>query len=400
MKQFLSSTIFRLLLAIIIGIILGFLTKALPESLVNIPIQVFLITKQATSQIILFIVPLIIIGCVAPSITSFSGNVTKLLFFTIGIAYISTICAAFLSMAVGYASIPMFNFGEGQTISKLPENLLKLTFPTMDTMSALLLSILIGLGTIWIKSERFKTILEDFKTMVLEIVKNVLVPILPLFIGSNFALLAIEDKLSMLQVYLPAVLIIISIQLVWIVVMYVVATLYSKKNGWKVAKVYPPAYFTAIGTMSSAATLPVSLECISKTDEIEPKTSDFALPLFCNIHLCGSVVAEIFLVLTTYYTFYGTMPDMLSMIIFAVLASVIAIGSPGVPGGINMSCIGLVYSIVLGHEDQSFFAITTAIFAIQDGFGTACNVTTDGALTMMTEKFLKKSAPPQSVNEG
>ena len=390
MKKFLSSTIARLLIAIVIGIIVGFLCLLLPESVMQIPVQIFLVTKQVTSQIILFIVPLIIIGCVAPSITSFSGNVTRLLFFTVGLAYMSSILAAMMAMGVGYLTVPLFNFGEGSDFSALPDPIISLTFPTMDTMSALLFAILIGLGTVWIKSSRYKVALEEFRDMVLSIVQFVMVPILPLFIGSNFALLAIEGKLAMLSVYLPAVLLIISMQLVWIVVLYVIASIYTKRNGLKVVKYYPNAYFTAIGTMSSAATLPVALHGIKKSDQVDPKTSDFAIPLYCNIHLCGSVITEIFLVLTTYYTFFHHMPSPLSIVIFAILACIIAIGSPGVPGGINMSCIGLVYSIVIGHEDQSFFAIMTAIYAIQDGFGTACNVTCDGALTMMTDHFLKK----------
>ena len=390
MKKFLSSTIARLLIAIVIGIIVGFLCLLLPESVMQIPVQIFLVTKQVTSQIILFIVPLIIIGCVAPSITSFSGNVTRLLFFTVGLAYMSSIRAAMMAMGGGYLTVPLFNFGEGSDFSALPDPIISLTFPTMDTMSALLFAILIGLGTVWIKSSRYKVALEEFRDMVLSIVQFVMVPILPLFIGSNFALLAIEGKLAMLSVYLPAVLLIISMQLVWIVVLYVIASIYTKRNGLKVVKYYPNAYFTAIGTMSSAATLPVALHGIKKSDQVDPKTSDFAIPLYCNIHLCGSVITEIFLVLTTYYTFFHQMPSPLSIVIFAILACIIAIGSPGVPGGINMSCIGLVYSIVIGHEDQSFFAIMTAIYAIQDGFGTACNVTCDGALTMMTDHFLKK----------
>ena len=391
MKKFFSSTIARLLVAIVIGIILGFAVAALPDSVIEIPVQILLITKQIASQIIIFIVPMIIFGCVAPSITSFSGNVTKLLFFTIAIAYLSSIFAAAVALVVGYNVVPLFSFGTEMDIRELPEAIISLSFPTMDTMSALLLSILIGLGTIWCGSQRFKNALDDFQAIVLKVVQNVLVPILPLFIGSNFALLAIEGKLSMLKVYFPAVLIIISLQLLWMVVIYIVATIYSKKNGWKVIKVYPQAYFTAIGTMSSAATLPVALQCIKKTDQVDQKTADFALPLFCNIHLCGSVMTEMFLVLTTYYTFFGCLPTVVQITIFAVLACVIAIGSPGVPGGINMSCIGLVYTIVIGHEDPLFFAIMTAIYAIQDGFGTGCNVVCDGALTMMTDKFLKKS---------
>ncbi|MCF0197026.1 MAG: cation:dicarboxylase symporter family transporter [Bacteroidaceae bacterium] len=390
MKKFLSSTIARLLIAIVAGIIMGYATCVLPDSVKDVLVQVFLVAKQVTSQVILFIVPLIIVGCVAPSITSFSGDVTRLLFFTVGIAYLSSIFAAWMAMGVGYVVVPLFNFGGEHSMTELSEAIIQLRFPTMDTMSALLLAILIGLGTVWVGSQRFKSLLEEFQTMVLAIVQNVLVPILPIFIGSNFALLAIEGKLSMLQVYLPAVLLIIGMQMVWIVVTYVIATLYSGKNGWDVVRQYPSAYFTAIGTMSSAATLPVAMENIRRSKEVDAKTSDFALPLFCNIHLCGSVITEIFLVLTTYHTFYGVMPDPLSMLIFSVLVCVIAIGSPGVPGGINMSCIGLVYTIILGHEDESFFAIMTAIYAIQDGFGTACNVTCDGALTMITGKFLSR----------
>ena len=390
MKNLFSSTIARLFMAIIVGIILGYLTLCLPENWQGVPIQIFLITKQITSQIILFIVPLIICGCVAPSITSFKGNVTKILFFTIFIAYLSSIFAAFLSMGVGYSLLPYFNFATQEPTGELPKVLIDLKFPTMDTMSALLFAILIGLGTIWIGSQRFTTLLEEFRDMVMAIVKNVLVPALPLFVGSNFALLAIEGNLAMLEVFLPAVAVIITCQLLWIVVTYVAASIYTKKNAFKVARLYPKAYFTAIGTMSSAATLPVALRCIKSANHVNHKTSDFAVPLFCNIHLCGSVITEIFLVLTTYYAFFNSLPDVLPMIIFAVLMCVIAIGSPGVPGGINMSCIGLVYTLILGGENQSFFAIMTAIYSIQDGFGTACNVTCDGALTMITDHFLSK----------
>ena len=389
MKGFLGTTVGRLLLSIVVGVVVGYVVMALPEGIGAVFVQTFLVTRQLTSQIILFLVPMIIMGCVAPSITGFSGNVTKLLFFTIGIAYLSTICAALMSMGVGYLMVPWFSFETGGSMTVLPSPIISLKFPTMDTMSALLLAILLGLGTVWIGSQRFKSLLEDFRDMVLEMVQKVMVPILPFFIGTNFALLVVEGKLAMLGVYLPAVAIIICMHWVWMVVTYAVATLYSGRSGWNVARTYPPAYFTALGTMSSAATLPVALNGIKKASEVDGKTSDFAIPLFCNIHLCGSIITEIFLVLTTYYTFFHTMPDAVSMVVFAVLASVIAIGSPGVPGGINMSCIGLVYSIVLGAEDQSFFAIMTAIYAVQDGFGTGCNVTCDGALTMITDRYLK-----------
>lgn len=395
LKKLFKSTAARLILAIIIGIALGFLISPLSGTLKTVMVQILLVIKQITSQIIFFMVPLIIIGCVAPSITSFKGNATKLLFMTIGMAYLSSILAAMLSIGISYATVPHFHISAPKVSSYvLPEVIFPLRIPTMDTMSALLLAIIIGLGTVWISSERFASALKDVQTMVLVVVKRILIPILPLFVGVSFALLAISGKLGQMTIFLPAIIIIICIQFFWILLVYFVAKIYSKKNSWEVLRQYPQAYLTALGSMSSAATLPVALECIGKSKNVSKETADFALPMFCNIHLCGSVISELFLVVTTYYFFFNQLPPTGSLILLAVLVCVIAIGSPGVPGGINMSCSALVMSIVLAANapamGDQFFAVMTAIYTIQDGFGTACNITCDGALTLITETYLKK----------
>lgn len=394
-KKIFKSTAARLIVAIIIGIALGFLISPLSGTLKTVAVQILLVIKQITSQIIFFMVPLIIIGCVAPSITSFKGNATKLLFMTIGIAYLSSILAAMLSIGVSFAAVPHFNISEPEASSYvLPEVIFPLSIPTMDTMSALLLAIIVGLGTVWIGSEKIASGLKDVQTMVLVVVKRILIPMLPLFVGASFALLEIEGKLVQMTIFLPAVMAIIGIQLFWIFLIYVVARIYSKKNSWEVLRQYPQAYLTALGSMSSAATLPVALECIGKSKNVSKETADFALPMFCNIHLCGSVISELFLVVTTYYFYFKQLPPVGSLILLAVLVCVIAIGSPGVPGGINMTCSSLVMSIVLAANAPAmggqFFAIMTAIYTIQDGFGTACNITCDGALTLITETYLKK----------
>lgn len=395
LKKLFKSTAARLILAIIIGIVLGFLISPLSGTLKTVMVQILLVMKQITSQIIFFMVPLIIVGCVAPSITSFKGNATKLLFMTIGMAYLSSILAAMLSIGISYATVPHFHISAPKVSSYvLPEVIFPLRIPTMDTMSALLLAIIIGLGTVWISSERFASALKDVQTMVLVVVKRILIPILPLFVGVSFALLAISGKLGQMTIFLPAIIIIICIQFFWILLVYFVAKIYSKKNSWEVLRQYPQAYLTALGSMSSAATLPVALECIGKSKNVSKETADFALPMFCNIHLCGSVISELFLVVTTYYFFFNQLPPTGSLILLAVLVCVIAIGSPGVPGGINMSCSALVMSIVLAANASAmgdqFFAVMTAIYTIQDGFGTACNITCDGALTLITETYLKK----------
>ena len=393
--RFINSTAGRLAIAIVVGVALGFLISPMGGAWKTMAVQVLLVTKQITSQIIFFMVPLIIIGCVAPSITSFKGNATKLLFMTIGIAYLSSILAAMMSIGVSYATVPLFQLAEPHAATYvLPKVIFPLQIPTMDTMSALLLAILVGLGTVWISSERFSSALKDVQTMVLTVVRRALLPILPVFVGTSFALLAIEGKLNQMLVFLPAVLIIIGCQLLWIILIYIVAGLYSKKNSWEVLSHYPQAYFTALGSMSSAATLPVALDCIKKSKNVSEETADFALPMFCNIHLCGSVISELFLVATTYYFFFHQLPPIGSLILLAVLVCIIAIGSPGVPGGINMSCSALVMSIVVAPQGLSqwdqFFAVMTAIYTIQDGFGTACNITCDGALTLITETYLKR----------
>lgn len=389
------STAVRLAVAIVVGVALGFLISSLSGVGKSMVVQCLLIVKQITSQIIFFMVPLIIIGCVAPSITSFKCNATKLLFMTIGIAYLSSILAAMMSIGVSYATVPHFQIAEPHAATYvLPNVIFPLQIPTMDTMSALLLAILIGLGTVWIRSERFASGLKELQQLVLTVVKRVLVPILPLFVGASFALLAIEGKLNQMIVFLPAILIIVCCQFIWIFLAYLVAKFYSNKNSWEVLSHYPQAYFTALGSMSSAATLPVALGCIKKSKNISEETADFALPMFCNIHLCGSVISELFLIVTTYYFFFHQLPEVGSMILLAVLVCIIAIGSPGVPGGINMTCSTLVMSIVVAPHGLSqwdqFFAIMTAIYTIQDGFGTACNITCDGALTLITETYLKR----------
>lgn len=399
-RHFIKSTAGRLAIAIVVGIALGFLVASMSGFVKTMIVQALLVTKQITSQIIFFMVPLIIIGCVAPSITSFKGNATKLLFMTIGIAYLSSILAAMLSIGVSYAAVPHLQIAEPPEVAyKLPKVFFPLRIFMMDTMSALLLAILIGLGTVWIHSERFASALKDVQTMVLTVVKRVLLPILPLFVGASFALLGIEGKLGQMTVFLPAILIIVCCQFLWIVLVYLVAKIYSKKNSWEVLRQYPQAYLTALGSMSSAATLPVALDCIKKSKNVSEETADFALPMFCNIHLCGSVISELFLVVTTYFFFFHQLPPIGSLVLLAVLVCIIAIGSPGVPGGINMTCSTLVLSIVVAPQGltqwDQFFAVMTAIYTIQDGFGTACNITCDGALTLITETYLKRINPKE-----
>ena len=175
---------------------------------------------------------------------------------------------------------------------------------------------------------------------------------------------------------------------IWMTVLYTVAGIYSGKNPKEVFKHYAPAYITAVGTMSSAATLSVALQCAHKSKVLRKDMVDFGIPLFANIHLCGSVLTETFFCMIVSLILTGALPSVGTMILFCALLAVFAIGAPGVPGGTVMASLGIVTSI-LGFGPEGT-ALLLAIFAIQDSFGTACNVTGDGALTLMLTGYAEK----------
>lgn len=153
---------------------------------------------------------------------------------------------------------------------------------------------------------------------------------------------------------------------------------------------YGPAYLTALGTMSSAATLGVALECARKSPILRKEISDVTIPLFANIHLCGSILTETVFVLTVSQMLYGSMPSILQITLFILLLGLFAIGAPGVPGGTVLASLGLIISVL--HFNEAGTALLLTIFALQDSFGTACNITGDGALTLITDTFEKKIA--------
>ena len=177
-------------------------------------------------------------------------------------------------------------------------------------------------------------------------------------------------------------------QYLWLAVLYGAASLYSRRSGLEVIRHYGPAYLTGVGTMSSAATLGVALECARKSRNLRCDVVGFGIPLFANIHLCGSVLTGVFFVMTVSMILYGQLPQVGTIILFCFLLGVFAIGAPGVPGGTVMASLGLITGI-LGFGSNGT-ALMLAVFALQDSFGTACNVTGDGALTLILTGFAEK----------
>lgn len=384
MKKFLHSLPAKLLLGIIVGIIVGLIA---PEGLMKFLVPV----KNVMSQLINFIVPLIVIGFIAPSITKLGNNASKLLGVALILAYCSSVLAATMSAAAGYALVPIMNTAtEAAELKALPEDILNLQIPQiMPVMSALFFSVMIGLAAVWTKAKTITEVLDEFQKIVLKLVEKIVIPVLPFFIACTFACLAYDGTITnQLPTFLLAVVVVLVGHFIWMAVLYGVAGAYSGKSPKEVFKYYGPAYLTAVGTMSSAATLSVALDCAHKSPVLRKDMVDFGIPLFANIHLCGSVLTETFFCFIVSMILYHKLPNVGTMVLFILLFGIFAVGAPGVPGGTVMASLGIVTS-VLGFTAEGT-ALLIAIFAIQDSFGTACNVTGDGALTLILTGFCEK----------
>lgn len=377
MKKLFNSLPFRLLAGVVIGILVGLMAN---EAFMNIIVTV----KQLLGELITFCVPLIVIGFIAPSITRLGKNASRMLMVALILAYVSSVGAALVSMVAGFNIIPHLSIvSTAEGLKELPEVIFELSIPQiMSVMSALVFSVLIGLAVTWTKADRTAELLEEFQKIVLEIVTRVIIPILPVFIACTFCALSYEGTITrQLPVFLKVIIIVMIGHYLWMTLLYLIAGAYSGKNPLEVVKHYGPAYITAVGTMSSAATLAVALRCARKSSVLRKDMVDFGIPLFANVHLCGSVLTEVFFVMTVSQILYGSMPSLGTMILFCVLLGIFAIGAPGVPGGTVMASLGLITGILLFNDTGTALMLT--IFALQDSFGTACNVTGDGALTLI-----------------
>ena len=383
-KNFFDSLIFKLILGIILGILIG-----------NISNEGFIVilntVKAVLGQLIFYAVPIIILGFITPAIVSLSEDAGKVLSITLLICYISSVGAALFSLLVGRSVIPNLNIASQVANQReIPESIFELGIdPLMPVMTALVSSIVFGLAVVWSKSETWMKLLKEFNNITLEIVNRIIVKVLPIYILTTFAELSYQGVINkQLPVFIKIILIVIVMHYIWLALLYLIGGALSKTNPMEVLKHYGPAYLTALGTMSSAATLSVSLKSASKAKTIDPKIRDFVIPLCSNTHLCGSVLTETFFVMVVSQILYGKLPDLSSMILFILLLGVFAIGAPGVPGGTVMASLGLIIS-VLGFDDTGT-ALMLSIFALQDSFGTACNITGDGAIALMVTGIFKK----------
>lgn len=385
MSKIKDKLIFKLLISVVLGMIIGQFSSTKNIILLET-------IKYILGQIIFFTIPLIILGFIAPAIAKLKNNAGKMLIAMLSLSYLSSIGAAFFSMILGYSIIPYLSINSSvKGLKTLPEVFFKLDIPPiMPVMSALILAIFIGLAVVWTNSEIFTNILLDFNKIVLALVNRIVIPTLPIFIFCTFASLAYEGSITkQLPVFIKIIGIIIICHFVWLSVLYAIGAIVSKKNPFDIIRNYIPAYLTAVGTMSSAATLPVALKCAKNTKVLKKDIIDFAIPLGSTTHLCGSVLTEVFFLMTVSRILYSKLPSLPTMIIFIILLGIFAVGAPGVPGGTVLASLGIIVS-VLKFNDTGI-ALMLTIFALQDSFGTACNITGDGALALILQGIFENN---------
>ncbi|HNS54618.1 MAG TPA: cation:dicarboxylase symporter family transporter [Syntrophales bacterium] len=340
-------------------------------------------------QYIRFVIPLLIIAFVAKGVAEFGKQAGKALLLGLVLAYVSTICAELLGFSVASAFLPSMGIVPGSVVSAVKITpYLRIEIPAaISIMGALVFAIILGLGITRIQSPTISGFIQEFNGIIGDLIRHGLIPVFPYFVAAVFMDITAKGQLiPTIKAFFMVLLLIIPTQLVWLAVLYTLAAIYTRKNAFSVLKAMLPAYFTAMGTMSSAATLPVALECVHKVPFLRKESVNFCIPLFNVVHLSGAATAITMSAMVVTILTKGQTPSLETFLPFIILLGFIEVAAVGVPGGSVTAALGILES-TLGL-DQSGLGLMVALFMIQDSFGTAANVTGDGALTMIVDKAM------------
>lgn len=379
----------RIIIAIILGITFG---QFLPEALVRI----FVTINGLFGEFLSFIIPLIILALVSVAIAEIGNRAGRILLITVAIAYGATIVAGFLSYAMGVSLFPsMIEQGALKSIDASSGALapyFKVSIPpAMGVMTALVLAFVLGLGMASIGSNALKGVCSDFKDIITKTIGAVIIPLLPLYIFGIFLDMTYSGKVfEILSVFVKIIGLIFVLHIGLLVFQYCIAGLVVKRNPFRLLGTMMPAYFTALGTQSSAATIPVSLEQ-TKRNGVADDVAGFVIPLCATIHLSGSTLKIVSCSLAL-MMMLGMPIEFGSFSGFILMLGVTMVAAPGVPGGAIMACLGILQSM-LGF-DEAAQALMIALYIAMDSFGTACNVTGDGAIALVVNRIMGRELTP------
>ena len=390
----------KLIIAIILGILFG---SFLPESIC----RVIVTASGLFSTFLKFVIPLMIVAYVTMGIADLSQGAGKLLLITVCLAYGSTLIAGTCSYLVASGLFPSFMSPEAmEQIAATADNSLASYFsislaPILDTLSAVALAFVLGLclSTMRGKKEIGNSLyngMKDFSSIIDKVLHTVIIPLLPLYICGTFTDMTKSGKtFAILSILWKVFLVVIIMHLIYIVIQFIVAGTISKKNPLTLIKNQIPGYTTALGTQSSAATIPVNLEC-AKNDGVSEQIRNFVVPLCANIHMAGSMIT--ITACATAVCLMNQLPISITTVIpFIMTLGIAMVASPGAPGGSIMTALPFLYMIFgaeAGNPDGPICAIMVALYITQDSFGTACNVSGDNAIGVIVntiyEKWIKK----------
>lgn len=386
MKRLFSHLLFKVFLAIVLGIAFGLY---LPESV----IRIFATFNAFFSQFLNFAIPLIIMGLIMPAISDLGKGAGKLLLVTTAIAYGSTLFSGFMTYFTTLGIFPSLlesYVDETAQIAQTAKELspyFNITIPVaLDVMTALVLAFVIGLGLAYQEKSSLKSVVKDFQTIIMQLIEKVIVPLLPLFILGIFANMAFSGKVySILSVFVNIIGVIFAMHIILLLLQYSITGILTKKNPLRLLATMMPAYFTALGTQSSAATIPVTLEQTLKNG-VSEKIAGFVIPLCATIHLSGSIM-KITACAMALLILEGMPFDFTLIASFIFMLGIAMVAAPGVPGGAIMAAIGILQSMLGFNEEM--IGLMIALYIAMDSFGTACNVTGDGAIALVVNRITK-----------
>ncbi len=373
----------RIIIAILLGLLFG---QFLPES----GVRIFATFNSIFSQFLNFLIPLIIVGLVTPAISEVGSSAGKLLLATVAIAYIDTTLAGLLAYGTGSLLFPsMIESALNHAViehSSTIEPFFSVTIPAMfDVTAALALSFVLGLCIAY--NDRLTTlkgVALEFREIIIKTIGKAIIPLLPLYIFGIFLIMAVTgEAFRIVVVFAQIIVVIFVLHIIILLYEFIIAGIVTKKNPFRLLLNMLPAYATALGTSSSAATIPVTLKQTIKNG-VSEDIAGFTVPLCATVHMSGSAM-KITACALTICLLQGLPHDFPTFMNFICMLGIVMVASPGVPGGSIMACLGILASILAFTPEQQ--ALMIALYIAMDSFGTACNVTGDGAIALIVNKL-------------
>lgn len=393
MKKFKFGLLPKIIVAIILGICLGMFT---PET----PVRIFVTFNGLFSEFLGFLIPLIIVGLVTPAIADIGKGAGKMLLVTAMLAYGATIFSGFLTYGVGESVFPSLISDDLKLTQISQADGVKPYFTvaipaSLNVMTSLVMAFTFGLGIAHLGTQSLKNVFSEFRDIITMTIQAVVLPLLPIYIfGIFFNMTFSGEVFKVLSVFVKIIGVIFIMHIFLLILQYTIASIFVHKNPLRMLGRMMPAYFTALGTQSSAATIPVTMRQ-TILNGVHKDIAGFVIPLCATIHLSGSTMKIVACALAL-MMMQGMAYDFQMIAGFIMMLGITMVAAPGVPGGAIMAALGILSSM-LGFDQQAL-ALMIALYIAMDSFGTACNVTGDGALALIVDKCFGKKA--EAVTEG